>query len=353
MRHLALFVMGRSPAILAETLAALADDPPDAVRIVTTEAGREALAEALEAEDGWARFVREWPEYARLSPADIEVRVPEGVADIRDHDTHKRMSEAILAAVDEGVATSGRLSASLAGGRKTMGYMMGLAMTLLGRPQDRLLHVLAPPEWERPGFFAPPRAGRDRIRLVDVPFVRLRGHLKPAAGRVPVERLAEAAQRAVDLAMQPRVVLHVRRRVIESLGREIELPPREFAIYQFFAEEKLHRCREPERALCGDCRACFLDVDAIEARKAELIRMRAQFGGMDHPQVEKFRESWSVRHAARTNLAEPLRRIAEQIEQAFSVDPRAEALRIVNVGPRGQPRYGLLAERAQIEVRMD
>ena len=137
--------------------------------------------------------------------------------------------------------------------------IVGLLDDKLGCFRERalgcLLHVLAPPEWERPGFFAPPRAERDRIRLVDVPFVRLRGHLKPAAGRVPVERLAEAAQRAVDLAMQPRVVLHVRRRVIESLGREIELPPREFAIYQFFAEEKLHRCREPERALCGDCRA--------------------------------------------------------------------------------------------------
>ncbi len=353
MEHLALFVLGRSPAILAETLAALAEDPPEAVWVITTEEGRKALAHALASDEGWARFVREWPEYAGMQPEAIQMRVPEGVTDIHDHETHKRMSEVILAAVDEAVACARRISASLAGGRKTMGYMMGLAMTLFGRPQDRLLHVLAPLEWERPGFFTPPRAERARIRLVDVPFVRLRGHLKPAAGKVPIERLAEAAQRAVDLAMQPHLVLHVRRRIVESLGRELELPPREFAIYQFFAEEKLHRCRKPERSLCGDCRECFLSVDAIEARKAELVRMRAQFGGMDHPQVEKFRKSWSAKNAARTNLAEPLRRIAEQIEQAFSVDPRAEALKIVNIGPRGQPRYGLLAERSHIEVRLD
>jgi len=89
-----------------------------------------------------------------------------------------------------------RLIASLACGRKTMSAFMALAMTLVGRPEDRLCHVLvnAPFDspWLHPKFYFPThpptqhklrdRSGKTvevisgakaRIELAEAPFVPL------------------------------------------------------------------------------------------------------------------------------------------------------------------------------------
>jgi hypothetical protein len=101
----------------------------------------------------------------------------------------------------------------LAGGRKTLGFFAGYALSLFGRPQDRLSHVLVNPPYEsHPGFFNPtpysdiiygqppdpcPLDSRDAIvTLADIPFVRLR-HGLPASllsGRASFSATVQTAQ---------------------------------------------------------------------------------------------------------------------------------------------------------------
>ena len=51
-----------------------------------------------------------------------------------------------------------QLMVSIAGGRKTMGYYAGYALTLFGRHQDQLSHVLVSEEFEgNRDFFFPTR----------------------------------------------------------------------------------------------------------------------------------------------------------------------------------------------------
>lgn len=81
---------------------------------------------------------------------------------------------------------------SIAGGRKTMSALLFSCMTLLGREDDKVFHVLMPPEFEggvEPPFYFPRsgvthtalKTGRkfkgDKVRseLFEVPFVRMRG----------------------------------------------------------------------------------------------------------------------------------------------------------------------------------
>jgi hypothetical protein len=86
------------------------------------------------------------------------------------------------------VAAAIHLITTTAGDRKTMGFLGGDALSLFGRRQDRLSHVLVQPPFQNlPSFHVPPRRARDdplpgggRVRsaaaevvLVDVPFVRL------------------------------------------------------------------------------------------------------------------------------------------------------------------------------------
>jgi len=76
-----------------------------------------------------------------------------------------------------------------------MGFLLGYALSLFGRPQDRLSHVLVdPPFAAHPEFWClpcPPRVLLDRgqrpirtdeahIRLALIPFVRLRQGLPEA-----------------------------------------------------------------------------------------------------------------------------------------------------------------------------
>ena len=80
------------------------------------------------------------------------------------------------------------LHVSIAGGRKSMGFYIGYALSLFGRVQDRLSHVLINEPFENnPAFFFPPRlpqliatpqgevsTDRAEVMLADIPFVRMR-----------------------------------------------------------------------------------------------------------------------------------------------------------------------------------
>ena len=86
------------------------------------------------------------------------------------------------------------LHVSIAGGRKTMGFYLGYALSLYGRAQDRLSHVLVSAPYEsHPQFFyptirsqviyTPPPHNRPydtraaEVTLAAIPFVRLRDEL--------------------------------------------------------------------------------------------------------------------------------------------------------------------------------
>ena len=83
-----------------------------------------------------------------------------------------------------------RVIASIAGGRKSMSALMISCMSLLGRTQDRVCHVLVNEPYEQqmdPPFLFPEGGGRHvldgktyrsenaRPVLSDIPFVRVRG----------------------------------------------------------------------------------------------------------------------------------------------------------------------------------
>ena len=121
----------------------------------------------------------------------------ESLGDIRTPDDNTRTADAITDAVraltrDEEVA----LHVSIAGRRKTMGLYLGDALSLYGREQDRLSHVLVSPHYEsHPQLFfptttnqviytAPPHnrpydTREATLTLAEIPFVQLREGSNP------------------------------------------------------------------------------------------------------------------------------------------------------------------------------
>ncbi|MEQ8819025.1 MAG: CRISPR-associated ring nuclease Csm6 [Sumerlaeia bacterium] len=112
--------------------------------------------------------------------------------DIRTSEDNEAIADWMLSEVREacGADDKSEVHASLAGGRKTMSFLLGAAMQLCARPQDRLYHVLVPPEFEVRGFYFPRAcsskesllevrgggtidAAKATVDLAEVPFVRL------------------------------------------------------------------------------------------------------------------------------------------------------------------------------------
>ncbi|RMF79631.1 MAG: TIGR02584 family CRISPR-associated protein [Nitrospirae bacterium] len=198
-RRILLAVTGLTPQVVTETLycLAVAQEPPwvpTEVHLVTTAEGAErARLTLLSEEPGW--FHRLCADY-RLGPIRFDeervhtIGAHGPVGDLRTVEDNERAADTITEWVRRLTADpESALHVSLAGGRKTMGFYAGYALSLFGRPQDRLSHVLVSAPYEsHPEFYYPPPASRviytpegrpvdaagAEVALAEIPFVRLR-----------------------------------------------------------------------------------------------------------------------------------------------------------------------------------
>ncbi|MEA1051769.1 CRISPR-associated ring nuclease Csm6 [Lamprobacter modestohalophilus] len=271
-RRVLLAVSGLSPQILTETLYALAvaSDPPflpTEVRLITTSEGAERARLSLLSEDpGW--FARLRHDY-QLPPIDFgpeQIQIIAAANDRPLEDIRELVDNACVA--DHLIETLRELTAdpdcalhvSLAGGRKTMGYYAGYALSLFGRPQDRLSHVLVSAPFEQSwNFFYPTPSSRvietkdgkladtkdARVTLAEVPFVRLREGLptRLVEGRATFGETIAAAQRALE---PPRLRLDLAQRRLQAAGETLSLKPAPLAFYALMARRRqqgLHAAR--------------------------------------------------------------------------------------------------------------
>lgn len=270
---------GMSPQVITESLYAIATDVtgqyhwPHELRVITTVTGARKVEEGLLRDNHLRRLCRELgkPE-PRFDPAEhilvIEDANGSPIDDARSVEDHNAVANFIMTQVRELTAREdGSLHASLAGGRKTMTFYMGYAMSLFGRSQDCLSHVLVDDGFESSqDFWFPTQAdgfrnihnrGRTldastaRVTLADIPFIRQRHNLPQylknpgqnggvATGGVDFVRLV----RLINLGDQPervRVRLDTGKRQIivhdehSSLEEAFEPSLIEFAYYFLMA----------------------------------------------------------------------------------------------------------------------
>ncbi|WP_083845803.1 CRISPR-associated ring nuclease Csm6 [Thiocystis violascens] len=169
-RQVLLVVTGLSPQVVTETIYALwKQDPrlvPTEIHLITTVQGAEhARLNLLSPAIGWVERLRR--EYAlpaiAFSPEHIHViagRDGRALEDIRSPDDNVCAADFITDLV-RGFTDDARcaLHVSIAGGRKSMGYFVGYALSLFGRAQDRLSHVLVSAPFESHREFYYPSLG--------------------------------------------------------------------------------------------------------------------------------------------------------------------------------------------------
>ena len=187
-RRILLIALGTTPHLLTFTLAALYKESPEAmpteIRIVTTELGAEMARRSFFGEGNILDAF--WRDYglspAAFTEADIHAISSadgEPIADIRTLDDSNRAADLIVKLVRECCEDpDASLHVSIVGGRKSMGMLMGSALTFYGRDRDRISHTLSENETapDRRPYPSPEElaANPDVVILADLPFLRLR-----------------------------------------------------------------------------------------------------------------------------------------------------------------------------------
>ncbi len=236
MQHKLVAVVGNTPQVMTETFWALRVQrkvPINEVFVITTTVGKEICQKRLLDE---GRFEKMLSDY-NIDPKPVfdtdQIHVFEDAKgnfldDIRTSDENRIARDGIFELIetltqDDQVA----LHCSLAGGRKSMGFILGAAIHFFGRPQDRLYHVLVSvPEIERSdaSYYYPPEkpepimvfnrsTGQEEslivrgqkvmsdtvsIELADVPFCRLRDVVQFVAPGQYTEDTLRLTQQAVN-----------------------------------------------------------------------------------------------------------------------------------------------------------
>ena len=259
-RRILLMVAGHSPAIITETLYALpANQKPTEIRIITTTSGKNILKEQLLGANNIIEQLCKAHEIPvpLFDESCIYVIAPKDGDELKDIQTEAEneiTADFITTKVRELTQDNDcSLHVSIAGGRKTMTYYLGYALSVFGRIQDRMSHVLVEDRYAIQGFFYPTkeshiltnsRTGEKfdakdvKVMLGQLPFIRLRDGLTDDLLNkqdLSYSDIIEIAQRQLNPLSV--VVVAGNPPILRCGNKDIKLEIAEFAQYLWLLEQ--------------------------------------------------------------------------------------------------------------------
>ena len=360
-QHILLAVTGLTPQVVTETLYALyrqGQTMPTEIHILTTAEGYQRARLTL-INDGWlAKFYRDY----QLAPPDFTEQsihvLPQAdgspLNDIRSQADNQAMADGITEWIRRLTASpDSSLHVSIAGGRKTMGFYAGYALSLYGRSQDKLSHVLVSADYEAHQQFYYPTpysaviytndANRKpldtqnaEVMLADIAFVRLRHGLDNAllTGKSSFSQSVATAQTALGPA---HLRISIKQRELIAHGKTIKLIPADMAFYLWL----LHRQHQQQPEPC-----CPSDGAPDSEYAAAYLRhyhaLHDKLGGADRTlnQLQNIGMSKNFFEQRKS-------RINKVLQQQLA--PGASPYLISAVGHRPRTRYRIGLEIEQIE----
>ncbi len=264
-KKILLLVTGMTPQIITETVYGLAHPTdgtspwvPDEIHVISTQDGLNQIRDRLFEKGNFQRLIEDHqlPQIAFDESQLYCITNTDGVLlkDLKTPADNEFAADKICEKVREFTADdTNTLHVSIAGGRKTMGFYAGYALSLYGRAQDRMSHVLVDDRFETVADFYYPtpdtrfvtnREGKTldakdaQVWLANIPFVRLRSSLSPHA-LVHQYRFSDVVESLNDLTQPLQLVLNGLKQTVSVKNKTCELPPRDFAFYLWFIKRKL------------------------------------------------------------------------------------------------------------------
>lgn len=259
-RNILLTSCGLYPQIITEAIYGLAHQNPsvrlDNIHVVTTQVGLEQIKNLLlDKENG--HFYKLCEEYG-LSETHFEVSnialletamgtYLDDVQSVADNEAVANTITNLVRELTDSPDTA--LHVLLAGGRRTVSYYLGYALSLFGRKQDHLYHVIASHDFEADDEFFYPNAvptyitdrrgnrlntQNAKVHLANIPYVRLRQGL-PKGLIEGKSSFLDAVNTATGFAHGSTMTLCFQARELRVNSTRIELSPILFAWYSWIA----------------------------------------------------------------------------------------------------------------------
>lgn len=199
-KHYLIIMVGMSPAVITETVYQLDKEfnTPDEVVAITTKEGAAEIEKQLLSGGVWEKLNSQLKEKIKFGTANIRV-IPDDKrdysSDVKNTDDNNAMADFLLGELTQYTERADtRISFSIAGGRKSMSAMGALVMTLQGRLEDKMYHILVQEPFDnprlKPRFYFPEQGiihkldvdgevknfkSEDAVLLMgEVPFLRCR-----------------------------------------------------------------------------------------------------------------------------------------------------------------------------------
>lgn len=281
MKKILVCATGMTPQIVSESLYALIKETPpfipDEIHIISTTIGLQHLRSTLLGKDGalaslCSQYHIKKPKCDATTLHVITDKAGNALEDIRSVTDNSSMADTITTLI-RGFCNQPdtQLHVSLAGGRKTMVFFMGYALSLFGRAQDRLSHVLVNQPFEsNRNFFFPPRipeniatqtgenisTDKAEITLADIPFVRLREVL-PDSIATGSQSYSQAVTQAQTSLINPSVTLDSKSHTLFCNGIPVKLEFKQFVLYQCIADAHL---KQQSFTLNIDGEQCYINT---------------------------------------------------------------------------------------------
>ncbi len=265
-KNILFLVTGMTPQIITETVWALACDPknnekwiPDEVHILSTQDGLTQIKSRLFADGIFNQFQIDYPQLSNIQFSDQELHVitnseNKPLTDLKTPDDNEDAANAICEKIREFTSDDQvTLHVSIAGGRKTMGFYAGYALSLYGRAQDRMSHVLVEEKFESArnffyptleSYFVTDRFGKEwdakdaQVWLAQIPFVRLKDAVKDKHQLKGHDTFSDVVHKINESFNNVKLVIDLASQSI-TVNKKFyisDLAPREFAMLHWFAD---------------------------------------------------------------------------------------------------------------------
>ena len=369
-KNVLFLVTGMTPQIITESVWALACDPhndtkwiPDEIHVLSTQDGLTQIKSRLFADGVFNTFKSDYPQIVNTQFDDSFLHVirnaeNQALTDLKTPEDNEFAANAICEKVREFCSDENvTLHVSIAGGRKTMGFYAGYALSLYGRAQDRMSHVLVEEKFETArDFFYPTlnsafvtdRFGKEwdakdaQVWLADIPFVRLKDAVKDKHQLKSDDSFSQVVHKINESFNDVKICINLAEKTIQvnDKFKIAELAPREFAMLHWFADyRKNHNVgiiapridanskkpKEEDASYLQDITAQFVNYyDELKNANADLVVDKKFFESVKSHLKKNLEAQLGLELAAKIAIKQDKR------EQPFYLDVQPENIEIID-----------------------
>ena len=369
-KNVLFLVTGMTPQIITETVWALACDPnneekwiPDEIHVLSTQDGLTQIKSRLLAAEIFNQFKKDYPvvQHVQFGESNLHVITNtenKSLSDLKTPDDNECAANSICEKIREFTADENiTLHVSIAGGRKTMGFYAGYALSLYGRAQDSMSHVLVEDKFEsaRNFFYPTPESyfvtdrfekewdAKDaQVWLAKIPFVRLKDAVKDKHQLKSDDSFSQVVHKINESFNDVKICINLAEKTIQVNDKFniTELAPREFAMLHWFADDRKNhhtgiiapridanskKPKEEDALYLQDITAQFVNYyDELKNVNADLVVDKKFFESVKSHLKKNLEAQLGLELAAKIAIKQDKR------EQPFYLDVQPENIEIID-----------------------